>query len=109
MEVHMDRPEHRRGFRIVSEKQSYDGAPLTQYDRQLYFDNNLGYDLEGLKHGIIEGCAHCDIKIDNYEYVNRNMRAGIAFAKHLDMSAPPAFTHGMKMWFAGVDPFVTEN
>ena len=109
MVARMDRPAHRRGFHVASEKQSFDGSALTQYDRTVYFDDNQGYDLEGLEHDIIKGCAHCDIKLENYSYVDRNLRAGVAFAKYLDMSAPPAFVHGMKMWLAGVDPFVTEN
>ena len=103
------RPTHRRGFRIVSEKQSFDGSAVSHYERTLYFDDNLGYDLAGLEHDIIEGCAHCDIKIENHSYVDKNIRAGIAFAKYLDMAAPPAFLHGVKLWLAGVDPFVGEN
>ena len=109
MVARMDRPAHRRGFHIASEKQSYDGSATTRYGRTLYFDDNNGYDLPGLDHDIVKGCAHCDIKIENDDHVDRNLRAGIAFAKYLDMAAPPAFLHGVKLWLAGVDPFVNEN
>ena len=105
----MDRPAHRRGFHLASEKQSFDGSPVSQYMRTIYFDDSYGYDLAGLEHDIIEGCAHCAIKRENLDHVDSNIRAGIAFAKHLDMCAPPAFLHGMKLWLAGIDPFVVEN
>ena len=103
------RPEHRRGFDIAIKAIGYSGSPLSHWDRELYFDNNQGYNLRGLEHSDIDGCSHCEIRKENTTYHERNLRAGVAFTRYLAENSPTGFMEGMRLWWLGVDPYIQEN
>lgn len=104
-----ERPKHRRGFTLDAYKTSYDGSLLSHWDGAIYFDDNYGYDLPGVEHAEVVGCSHCEIRQDNEAYLQRSLRAGAAFARFLEVNAPPSFIQGMMLCWSGLDPFITEN
>lgn len=93
-------------LRIRADRLSFYDASLQHYDGAPSFDDRDGWDLEGVPvHKDQPNCAHCVLRRENVTERERAYRQGVAFARFLDIAAPPTFVAGMLAFWAGALPY----